>query len=477
MNRIIIIRHGESIGNANNIIQGRNNDYGLTEKGKEYTLSNIQTNMNLFAGATRIITSTSKRTIETAEIIAKQLDLPLMFNSSLEEMDAGVLSGMKKDTAKTNYPNYYQIWKERKDLDSIPYAETGENLQARVIGFLIQYYEEPQFCDVIVSHAGFIRCLINIIENRERTFQFDIENSSIFLVDNLFEKMDIQKRERAMNSKVLIINTANGKYVAKLKRGRSAEQDYAERDLLDCLPGDNLPRILSMQKISDDRFCKIIKYVKGRHIYGKLKEKEYNALIESEEKFEKTLKQVKSTKFRTNNLSEKLKIIYMNAKNEYIKEKARILLDSKYSKIINNVECYVLSHNDFNRDNILFEEIEKGKTRANIIDFESLEFAPPDFQFASMLASGMLLEGEDMQKIKQTIQRRGKDVGTILYLMQIRTLEGLYFFAEKENEYSTTNKKASGELLKKYFFNSEIIQREIVSLQTPEIKREGREEL
>lgn len=30
MNRIIIVRHGESIGNASNIIQGRNNDYGLT---------------------------------------------------------------------------------------------------------------------------------------------------------------------------------------------------------------------------------------------------------------------------------------------------------------------------------------------------------------------------------------------------------------------------------------------------------------
>ncbi len=475
MNRIIIVRHGESIGNASNIIQGRNNDYGLTEQGKRATFFKVQTNLNLFTDVTRVITSPSKRTIETAEIIAKELDLPLIFNSNLEELDAGILSGMKKDDANFNYPNYYQIWKKRQDLDEIPYAETGENLQARVIGFLMQYYDEPQFCDVIVTHAGFIRCLINTIENRERTFQFNIENSSIFSVDNLFKKMNIQKKERAMNSKVLIITTVNGKYVVKLKNRGITEQDYAEQVLLNSLQGDNLPRILSMQSFSNEKFCKVIKYVKGKHIYGKLKENEYNALIESEERFERILSGVKSAKIKTNNLKKRLEKIYASAKNGYIKEIAKSLLDAKYSTIIGSVENYVLSHDDFNRDNILFEEIGEGEVRANIIDFESLEFAPRDFQFASMLASGILLEGEDIQKIKQTIQRRGKDMRKVLYLMQIRTLEGLYFFAEKENEYVLTNKQVSNELLKKYFFASEILQREIEFAQASERKKEGQE--
>lgn len=92
-----------------------------------------------------------------------------------------------------------------------------------------------------------------------------------------------------------------------------------------------------------------------------------------------------------------------------------------------------------------------------------------------MLASGILLEGEDIQMIKQTIQRRGKDMGKILYLMQIRTLEGLYFFAEKKNEYVSTNKQVSNELLKKYFFASAIIQREISFTQALERKKEGQE--
>lgn len=63
----------------------------------------------------------------------------------------------------------------------------------------------------------------------------------------------------------------------------------------------------------------------------------------------------------------------------------------------------------------------------------------------------------------------------VLYLMQIRTLEGLDFFTKKENEYVSTNKQVSNELLKKYFFASVIIQREIEFVQASERKREGQE--
>lgn len=112
-----------------------------------------------------------------------------------------------------------------------------------------------------------------------------------------------------------------------------------------------------------------------------------------------------------------------------------------------NLKCNHCYNKEYlNCDTMTDEQIE------NVIDFESLEFVPQDFQFASMLASGLLLEGENMKKIKQTIQKRGKDVNKILYLMQIRTLEGLFFFAKKMNEYVSTNQQVSGELLKKYFF-------------------------
>lgn len=43
--------------------------------------------------------------------------------------------------------------------------------------------------------------------------------------------------------------------------------------------------------------------------------------------------------------------------------------------------------------------------------------------------------------------------------MQIRLLEGLYFFQESIGQ-NADNKQTSGDLLKRYFYASEIIQKE-----------------
>lgn len=176
------------------------------------------------------------------------------------EVNPGILAGIEKDKASIMYPHYYQIWKNRQDLDDIPGAENGEELQSRVLAFLMKYYDMPEYSDIVVSHAGFIRCLINTIENRERTFDFNIENSSFFQIDDIFSKLIIEKRERAMNSKVLIIKTNNETYVAKIKNGKIKEQDYAEQMLLNEMEEKNIPKILCIQDYENGNYCKIIKY-------------------------------------------------------------------------------------------------------------------------------------------------------------------------------------------------------------------------
>ena len=82
-----------------------------------------------------------------------------------------------------------------------------------------------------------------------------------------------------------------------------------------------------------------------------------------------------------------------------------------------------------------------------------------------MIASGLLLEGENIQKLKETIKQKNMDLERILFLMQIRVLEGLYFFQENSNEYVLSRKDVTRELLKKYFFSSEIIQKEMENLK------------
>lgn len=466
MNKIILIRHGKSIGNEENIIQGRRKEYPLTKEGKNDICLMVKKNFKKFSSAKKIIASDSIRSKQTAGIIAKNLNISVIEDKNVNEVNVGILEGLNKKIAEKLYPHYYEIWSNKGDLDEIPDAETGEELQARVIGFLMRYYGKKQFCDIVVSHAGFIRCLINTIKFRERTFQFNIDNNSVFEIEDIFGKMICEKRDRAMNSKVFICDTYDEKYVVKIKHGLPKIEDYAEQCLLNHMQGDNVPKIFSIQSYDDENFCKVIKHVKGKHVYGRLNSQEYDALIKSEHELEKILKGVSGTQFfKSNNLKERISDIYKGTNNLYTKNIAEKLLKSKYCSDLANIKDYVLSHDDLNRDNILFEDINGTNIRANIIDFESLELAPKDYQFASMLASGLLLEGESMKKIKSTIKERGKDVEKILFFMQIRTLEGLYFFQNKIKDENNQNKETSKELLKKYFFNSEVIKNEIYSVR------------
>lgn len=265
----------------------------------------------------------------------------------------------------------------------------------------------------------------------------------------------MERRDRAMNSNVFIVDTSKGKYVVKLKNGQITEQDYAEKEILDKLEMENIPKVLLLKKYGTNIFVKVIKYINGKHVYGILSDKQYEALLESEHQLGYQLERVYVQNFPINNLKERLDTIYKESKNKYVKVLVTELLHNENSSQMGE---YVLSHNDLNRDNILFEEYEGEKVRANIIDFESLEYAPKDYQFASMLASGILLEGGNINQIKQTILMRGKNLDRILYLMQIRTLEGLHFFIEKNDKSNLKENPVVNDFIKRYFIANRTIE-------------------
>lgn len=457
MGRLIIIRHGKSVGNADNIIQSKDGDLGLTQDGQSEIRAKTIANMEKLKGAKKIVVSDFKRAIDTAKIVFEETGIPIVVNSNIGEMNAGILEGLSKDEATSRYPQYYEIYSSRNDLDEIPGAETGEELQARALGFLMSYYGKENFNDIVVTHAGFIRCLINTIMNRQRTHQFPLENGAMIEIDDVFEKMNMQTRDRAMNSKVVIVNTPNGNYVVKIKTGEAKDADYAEKELLEKLDFDNLPKVLSMQDYEDGRFCKVIRYIEGHHEYGKLSDEKYDALIKAEEKLGKALEKIKDDRFKERNLQATLQGIYLSSSSAYVQQIAYRLLTSPYSIALMDRSNYVLSHNDLNRDNILFNTTADGEVTASFIDFESIELSPKDYQFASMLASGLLLEGESFKKIESTIKERGLDVEKILYYMQIRVLNGLNFFVEQKIR-GEGDGEASKDLLKRYFAANELLQ-------------------
>ena len=281
MKRLITVRHGQSESNRQGVIQGTTTNLGLTEKGKNDIRVTVAQNIEELSTAKRIVSSPYKRAIETSEIIAEETELPIVTSKKIVEFDSGILAGNTHEENAKMYPEYYKIWLERKDLDGIPGAEKGSELQARVIAFLMEYYDKEEFADIIVSHAGFLRCLINTSRGISRTTPVDSRNGAINIIDNPFDHLKIEHKARAMASKVFIVETLEGKYVVKLKNRKLLPEDYEERRILNLISADlgSVPTVLNLVG-NGNSSSKVLKFVNGDTIFGILNKSTQQALIE-----------------------------------------------------------------------------------------------------------------------------------------------------------------------------------------------------
>lgn len=147
---ITLLRHGESTGNAENRLQGQS-DFLLSEKGRAQAHALAQRWQAEGVGFDTVIASPLLRAGETAEIIAKALNVPLEYDPLWMERHNGKMSGLLQDEARALFPdrdffNPYQ-----------PLAETGEGdwqLYLRAGQALFNLLQRPAGKYLVVSHGG-----------------------------------------------------------------------------------------------------------------------------------------------------------------------------------------------------------------------------------------------------------------------------------------------------------------------------------
>ena len=118
---IVLLRHGESEGNAQGYFQGQT-DYPLTAKGQAQAQALLARWLDEGTTFDRIISSPLQRARQTAEIIAAGLDVPLETDALWLEIDNGRLAGLKQAEAQERYPRPAFIHPYQ------PIGETGESL-------------------------------------------------------------------------------------------------------------------------------------------------------------------------------------------------------------------------------------------------------------------------------------------------------------------------------------------------------------
>ncbi|AKP66987.1 2,3-bisphosphoglycerate-dependent phosphoglycerate mutase [Companilactobacillus ginsenosidimutans] len=189
MVKLILVRHGESIANAENRYTGWN-DVDLTEKGIEQTHETAKKLQNL--DIRHVWTSVLKRAISSAYIIQDDLDLnylPITKAWQLNERHYGALRGQNKDATRREYgAKQVQIWRrsfyafppklDAPDLRVGPYKyvdpkamPASESLHAAYLRIIPYYLDNivPELKDgkdqLVVAHGSTIRAMIKYLDN------------------------------------------------------------------------------------------------------------------------------------------------------------------------------------------------------------------------------------------------------------------------------------------------------------------------
>lgn len=164
MTKIILLRHGQSIGNLEGYFQGQI-DAELSDIGKkqaELAAKRLQ-NENIDI----IISSPLQRTYYTAVYVNKYHNVPIVINKDIIEINAGCWSGKYINDISEQYPKEWNDWWNNPHKFSVSggesmidvYNRTGNALQK-----IISEHNNKTIC--IVSHGCAIRCMMCHIYNK-----------------------------------------------------------------------------------------------------------------------------------------------------------------------------------------------------------------------------------------------------------------------------------------------------------------------
>ena len=161
IHHIVFLRHGESVGNAEDRFQGQA-DFPLTEKGRAQAKALVERWRAEGVTFDRCISSPLLRAAQTAEIVTQALNVPLEFDPDWMEINNGLLAGLSDEEAAkiaprpdfmTPYTRFGKTGESRWEL----YLRAGKAIQ----GILDR---QPRRY-LIVAHGGVLNMAMYVMLN------------------------------------------------------------------------------------------------------------------------------------------------------------------------------------------------------------------------------------------------------------------------------------------------------------------------
>lgn len=176
---IYLMRHGADAPDR----LGGWSSLGLTDEGKRQVRAAGL--MLADKGITVIYSSDLIRARETAEIVAEQLDQPVILLPEFRESNNGHLAGMLKEEAALKYPGKY--WNNLGWTEPWPGGESPQQFFERIRAAWSEFKENVNGETVLlVSHGGvmnIILCLENGVSYTNKETRYRIRDAEIITID------------------------------------------------------------------------------------------------------------------------------------------------------------------------------------------------------------------------------------------------------------------------------------------------------
>jgi broad specificity phosphatase PhoE len=146
---IILVRHGETEWNRQEIFRGRI-DVGLNETGIKQAerLARYLSRVKL----TAVYASPLSRARKTTELICRHHNLTASVTNGLIDLDYGRWQGQKHQEVKESYPELYAEWLEHPQRMKIPDGESLSDVRRRALRIVKKVVVKHEGTVVLVSH-------------------------------------------------------------------------------------------------------------------------------------------------------------------------------------------------------------------------------------------------------------------------------------------------------------------------------------
>jgi probable phosphoglycerate mutase len=188
--RLLLVRHGETDGNAMGLSQGRR-DVPLNDHGRAQAASAGALVASMSPAA--VYSSPASRARETAGCIAGPLGLEVRLDERLVEVDHGLLDGLSGEEMRERFSDFIRRWREEDPTDiPIPGGESLGQAQRRMLAAAESIRTaHPGETVAVVSHNLALHTLVcyalGVPLRAWRTFRIDLASLSV---------VEVRDRER-----------------------------------------------------------------------------------------------------------------------------------------------------------------------------------------------------------------------------------------------------------------------------------------